>query len=472
MTSTATTFRPTLAPLLAVLVLAAVPLAAQDAPAGEGGEIFPYPVEQTTLDNGLQVVVVPYDSPGIVAYYTVVRTGSRDEVEPGHSGFAHFFEHMMFRGTEKYPQEVYNDALKEMGADSNAFTTDDWTNYHIVGPASELETIVELESDRFINLEYGEDAFRTEAKAVLGEYNKNASNPFRALYEELRELAYEEHTYEHTTLGFLEDIEAMPGYYDYSLGFFDRFYRPENVVVLVVGDVEPERMFALAREHYGDWEPGYQPPDIPDEPPQTAPRSGEIAWPNPTRPHLMMAWHVPAFDAATPDTAALDLVSQLLFSESAPLYQELVVERQLVDFIDGGAGFHRDPYLFTVVTRLRSEDALDEVRATIDRHLEGLKSDPVDPERLEQIKSHLRYDVALALDSAASVANLVAEFLNLTADPATINRLYRQYAAVTPQEVQRVARETFEDDQRTVVTLVHRAPAAGEAAGAPSEGGE
>ena len=462
-----------LAPLLAALILVAAPLAAQDAPAAAGGdEIFPFPVHQTTLDNGLQVVVVPYDSPGVVAYYTVVRTGSRQEVEPGHSGFAHFFEHMMFRGTERYPQEVYNDALKQIGADSNAFTTDDWTNYYIVGRAAELETMVELESDRFINLEYTEDAFRTEAKAVLGEYNKNASDPFQAMFEELRELAYEAHTYEHTTMGFLEDIEAMPGYYDYSLSFFDRFYRPENVVVLVVGDVDPERMFALAREHYGSWEAGYQPAKIPNEPPQTEPRSGEIAWPNPTRPHLMMAWHVPAFDAATPDTAALDLISQLLFSESAPLYQELVVERQLVDFIDGGAGFHRDPYLFTVTTRLRSEDDLEEVRATVARHLERLKTEPVDPERLERIKSHLRYDVALALDSAPSVANLVAEFLNLTADPATINSLYRQYAAVTPQEVQRVARETFEDDQRTVVTLVHRAPAAGEAAGTPSEGGE
>jgi zinc protease len=460
--------------LALVAVAEAAPAAAQDDGAGD---IFPYPVHQTVLDNGLQVVVVPYDSPGVVAYYTVVRAGSRQEVESGHSGFAHFFEHMMFRGTETYSQAEYNDVLKAMGADSNAFTTDDWTNYYIVGPASELETVMELESDRFLNLEYTEPEFRTEALAVLGEYNKNASNPFFFMHERLREEAFEEHTYEHTTMGFLEDIEAMPGYYEYSLRFFDRYYRPENVVVLVVGDVEPERVVSLARKYYGGWEKGYDPPEIAEEPPQTERRVAEIDWPNPTRPHVMMGWHMPAFDAATKDTAALDLVSQLLFSENAPLYQELVVDKQLVDFINGGASFHRDPYLFTVTTRLRSAEALGEVEATVERYLQGLKEQPVDRARLDRIKSYLRYDFALALDSAPSVAVIVAEFLNLTGDPAAINRLYEQYQAVTPEDVQRVTREVFKESNQTVIRLAHAEPAEagqGEGAteGAGAEGGE
>ncbi|HSL84744.1 MAG TPA: pitrilysin family protein [Thermoanaerobaculia bacterium] len=468
---------PTTAALLCLPLVAlagALPAAGQDSGAGD---VFPYPVHRTVLDNGLQVVVVPYDSPGVVAYYSVVRTGSRQEVEPGHSGFAHFFEHMMFRGTETYSTEEYNDALKAMGADSNAFTTDDWTNYYVVGPAAELEKIMELESDRFLNLEYTEPEFRTEAQAVLGEYNMNASNPFRALHERLRELAFEEHTYEHTTLGFLDDIKAMPGYYDYSLSFFDRFYRPENVIVLVVGDVEPERVASLARTYYGAWEPGYQPVEIATEPPQTERRVAEVPWPNPTRPHLTMGWHVPAFDTATVDTAALDLIGELLFSENAPLYKELVVEKQLVEFISGGAPFRRDPYIFTVTTRLRSEEAVGEVEATLARYLQGLKDAPVDRERLDRIKSHLRYDFALALDSAPSVAVIVAEFLNLTGDPESINRLYRQYQAVTPEDVQRVTREVFKESNQTVIRLAHAgAAAAGEGEGAADgesgEGGE
>jgi zinc protease len=463
-----------LSTLLVLGLLAASPLSAQASRAAQGdagdGDIFPFAVQQTTLDNGLQVVVVPYDSPGIVAYYSVVRTGSRQEVEPGHSGFAHFFEHIMFRGTKAYPQDVYNDALKAMGADSNAFTTDDWTNYYVVGPSSQLEKIMDLESDRFLNLKYSEDVFRTEALAILGEYNKNASSPFSSLHERLREEAFEKHTYEHTTMGFLADIQAMPDYYDYSLQFFDRFYRPENVIVLIVGDVDPERVFGLAKGYYGSWERGYKKAEIAVEPSQTERHVAELDWPTPTRPHLMMGWHVPAFDASSKETAALDLLSQLLFSDNAPLYQELVVDRQLVDFIAGGADFHRDPYLFTVTSRLRSEEAVGQVEATVQRYLDELKAKPVASDRLERIKSHLRYGFALTLDSAPSVAVTVAEFLNLTGDPASINRLYAQYQAVTPEDVRQVAQKVFRETNQTVVRLVHEEPDA--ASGAMAEEGE
>jgi len=134
---------------------------------------FPFPVKEKTLPNGLRVYVVAYDSPGLVAYYSVVRTGSRNEIEPGKSGFAHFFEHMMFHGTQKYSLEAYNAQIKQMGADSNAFTSDDLTVYHILAGKEALPKIVELESDRFQHLQYAEPDFQKEARAVLGEYNKN-----------------------------------------------------------------------------------------------------------------------------------------------------------------------------------------------------------------------------------------------------------------------------------------------------------
>src|SRR3954447_6180330 len=169
------------------LVLAAVvarPAAAQT------GLAFPFPVKEKTLPNGLRVYAVAYDSPGLVAYYSVVRTGSRNEVEPGKSGFAHFFEHMMFRGTEKYSQEAYNAVIKEMGADSNAYTSDDLTVYHILAGKTALPKIAEIEADRFQHLTYKEPEFQKEARAVLGEYNKNASNPMEKMAEVLYDNAY------------------------------------------------------------------------------------------------------------------------------------------------------------------------------------------------------------------------------------------------------------------------------------------
>ena len=150
---------------LAVVVLGTRLSAWGEETAKSGSKVFPFPVHVTVLDNGLRIVAVPFDSPGLVACWTVVRAGSRNEIEPGRSGFAHFFEHMMFRGTEAYPKEKYNAILKELGADHNAFTTDDYTAYHVLAPASGLETILTIESDRFRNLKYTVEDFKKEAGA-------------------------------------------------------------------------------------------------------------------------------------------------------------------------------------------------------------------------------------------------------------------------------------------------------------------
>jgi len=450
--------------LALVLLVVAVSSAAH---AQGTGDIFPYKVHQTTLDNGMRVVVIPYESPGTVAYYTVVRTGSRDEVEAGHSGFAHFFEHMMFRGTDKYPTTVYNDLLKRMGADSNAYTSDDQTVYHIVGPASELATMIDMESDRFKNLKYSEEGFRTEALAVLGEYNKSASNPFQPMHEKVRDMAFGTHTYKHTTIGFLEDIKAMPGYYEYSLDFFNRFYRPENVTLIVVGDVQPEKVAAMAKQHYSDWRKGYTAPKVQAEPAQQEAKKATIDWPTPTRPYFMVGYHMPAFTTEKTDAAALDLISQLLFSDSAPLYQELVVEKQWVDFVGGSADFHRDPYLFTVVARIKSDELVPKVKETIDRYVAELQKQPVDPKRLERVKSHLRYGFALSLDTPGAAANQAATAVAVAGDVGAINRLFTQYDKSTPADIQRLAREVFQPKNETMVTLAYKAPA--EKPAAPAE---
>ncbi len=444
--------------LLAMLVCA-VAVQAADKPASTG-DVFPYKVHETSLDNGLDVVAIPYDSPGIVAFYLVVRTGSRDEVEPGHSGFAHFFEHMMFRGTERYSQAQYNEQMKRMGANSNASTWDDRTVYHIIGPARELETMMDLESDRFKNLKYDEEGFRTEALAVLGEYNKSVSSPFLPLFEKLRDLAFQKHTYKHSTIGFLADIKAMPEYYQYSLGFFDRFYRPENTTLLVVGDVQPDKVVTLAKKYFGDWKKGYQAPKVEPEPPQTEPRQAHLDWPNPIRPHLMMGYHTPAFSTEKVDSAALDLLGQLLFAETAPLYQELVVDKQWVDFIEGGTDPHRDAYLFEIVARAKSEDLVPKVRETIAQHVKKLQNEPVDQQRLERIKSHLRYSFALGLATPEAVAESAATAIGLTGDVDAINQRFAQYQKVTPADIQRVAREILRPQNETVVTLSSKAGAA------------
>ena len=311
---------------LGVIALAAVVAVAVVA-GQETDRVFPFPVTVFELKNGLKVVSVDYDSPGIVAYYTIVRTGSRNEVEEGFSGYAHFFEHMMFRGTEKYSSEAYNGVIKQMGADSNAFTTDDWTAYHIVASSDALETIIDIESDRFLNLQYSEEGFKTEAGAILGEYNLNFSNPVALLREKLFGRAFLAHPYKHTTIGLLADIQDMPNHYDYSLQFYDRYYRPNNSIIVVVGDFDQAELERLVEQYYSTWEGREFEPEIPVEPPQTRQRTDAVTWPNPTLPFLMLGYRAPSFSDQSIEMPALDVLSQLLFSADLALVPEALSGR-------------------------------------------------------------------------------------------------------------------------------------------------
>jgi zinc protease len=430
------------------LVLAAAPCLGDERP------IFPYPVRQSTLDNGLAVISIPYDSPGVVAYYTLVRTGSRNEVETGLSGFAHFFEHMMFRGTPRYSEEAYNDALRALGANFNASTSDDGTRYYLTIPAPSLEKVMELEADRFQNLRYDEPSFQKEARAVLGEYNKSASSPFLLLNETMQDLAYTTHTYKHTTIGFLADIKDMPNQYAYSKVFFDRWYRPENCTLIVAGDVDHDRLVELARKYYGGWKRGEAPTvAIPAEPEQTAERTKALTWPTPTLPVVYLAWHIPSGDPKNPDVAALGALAQAVFGETSPLYQELVLKEQKVARLMADAEPRRDPGLFGVIALVRDVRDMDEVRHRIQVALEEAAEVPVEPGELAEIKSHLRYDFAGALDSADAVARTVGAAIAVSGRPEAINELFAAYERLTPQDLQRVAGRYFKPENRNVVTL-------------------
>ena len=438
------------APFLCVLPLGMVlsrPAQARSAPA------FSFPVHEKTLENGLHVVVVNYDSPGLVAYYTIVRTGSRNEVEPGKSGFAHFFEHMMFRGTERYSQDAYNDVITSMGADANAYTSDDLTVYHTLAGKAALPKLAEIEADRFRNLKYAEADFQKEARAVLGEYNKSASNPLEKMTETLYDQAFSAHTYKHTTMGFLKDIEDMPNQFGYSRQFFDRYYRPDNTTVLVVGDADAQQVFALVDKHYGGWKAGPARPAVPSEPPQTRERRTELKWKGPTLSLLLQGFHTPAFSTKNVDLPALDVLAELLFAERAPLYKRLVITDQLVEALSGSAEAHVDPNLFTILARIKRPQDIATVETAIADELRRIGREGVDERTLADVLSHVKYGFAMQLSTADRVANAAAQFIALTGNIASLNEYFALYDRVTSADVKRVAQTYFTPSNRTVVTL-------------------
>ncbi|MBK9099801.1 MAG: insulinase family protein [bacterium] len=415
-------------------------------------KILPYPIYQHKLDNGLNVVTVPFDSPGLAAFYIVVRVGSRNEVEDGVTGFAHFFEHMMFRGTDKYPREEYNKVLKMTGAGANANTSLDRTIYHMTGNVDYLEKMFELESDRFMNLKYPEHDFKVEAGAVKGEYTKNFANPYQRLYESLLNTAFDVHTYKHTTMGFFEDIVDMPNQYEYSIEFFNRYYRPEYSTIVVVGDVNKEKVNSLAEKYFGNWETGNYSAEIPVEPPQKEKRSVHLQ-DGSIPPYMSMNYKGPAFSDTKIDMPAIDVMNTILFSQNSKLYKKLVVEEQKLRFLGGGAMDSRDPYLINIQASFINKDDFQYVRDEITKAINEIKHNGVDPKVLEETKSNLKYSYAMGIDNPDAIANSVSHYIYLTGDPESLNRLYTMYDKVTDEAIKMIADKYYIESGLTIATI-------------------
>lgn len=420
--------------------------------AGDSSKILPYDIQQKQLKNGLNVVSVQYDSPGIAAFYIVVRVGSRNEIEKGVTGFAHFFEHMMFRGTDKYPKEKYSAELKLIGASANANTSNDRTVYHMTGDASKLEKMFELESDRFQNLHYSEHDFKTEAGAVKGEYTKNISSPYSQSDEDLQNTAFQVHTYKHTTMGFLPDIVDMPNQYEYSKTFFDRFYRPEYCTLVVIGDVTAEKVNNLAEKYFGNWKRGSYQAEIPVEPEQKETRythlkNGSIP------PYLTLNYKGPAFNDKKIDMPALDVFSSIVFSQTSDLYKKLVLEESKVRFIGGGAFDSRDPNLFSIQASLVSVDNLQYVKDAVVAEIEKVKKEGVSQADLDRAKSFLKYSFAMRIDTPDNIANSLSHYIQLTGDPESVNRIYSLYDKVTVEDIKKVAQKYFVPEGLTIATI-------------------
>lgn len=405
------------------------------------------------LDNGLRVMVVKTDYPDVVSLQIPVQTGSRNEVEQGKSGFAHFFEHMMFKGTPEVPQPEYDRILKNAGADGNAYTSDDLTNYHTSFPKAHLETMLKLEADRFQNLTYSEAVFRTEAQAVKGEFLKNYSNPYRKLFGEVRELAYDVHPYKHTTMGYLRDIEQMPEQMEYAKTFFKRWYSPQFATIIVVGDVDPQQTLNWVKQYWGDWKRNETDFDIPQEPEQTQPRYAHKQFDNLPQTYVSFNFHTPALDEEQKDKPALDLMGEVYFSETSDFYQKVVIQEQWADQFFFYSPNRKDPSLSYLIFRLKDEKFADEVKAEVAKTLTLAKTQLVDEKRLAAIKSNLKYSFAQSMDSSGAIGSTLASYTHFERDPEFINRLYQTFDKIQPADIRAAAEKYFTDARRVTVTM-------------------
>ncbi len=427
--------------------------AASAAVAQQSQKVFSQDYVLEELDNGLRVMVVKTDYPDVVSLQIPVSVGSRNEVEAGKTGFAHFFEHMMFKGSEKFPEDVYADIMKNSGVDNRAYTTNDYTNYHLNFSKQHLDKVLEVKADVFQNLSYTEEQFRTEALTVKGEYLKNNASPIRKLLSAVRKEAFDKHTYKHTTMGFFEDIEAMPDQSAYGQTFFERFYKPEYVSLVIVGDVDPQETIKMVKKHWGNWQRGDYQADIPVEPKQAAPRYVHEQYEGLPGHWLLVSYKGTQWNPNTKDRAALDLLSQLYFSENSELYQQLVVEKQIASQMFTYNPETKDPGLLHVFVKVDDEADLAVVRDAINETYAKARTELVDESKLAALKSNAKYSFINSLDSSQAIASTLASYMHFERDPEVINALYQSADSVTSDDIRAIANKYFTDSSRTTVTM-------------------
>jgi zinc protease len=405
------------------------------------------------LPNGLRVLVVKTDYPDLVSVQIPVSVGARDENEVGKTGFAHFFEHMMFKGSEKFPQDVYADLFKNAGVDNGAYTTNDYTNYHLDFSKDNLDKVLEIQADHFKNLKYTDAQFKTEALTVKGEYLKNNASPTRKLLAAVRKEAYDTHTYEHTTMGFFEDVEAMPDQIAYGQKFFQQFYKPEYVSLVIVGDVDPVATMAMVEKHWGTWQKGDFVSDITPEPKQEAAKYVHEKFDGLPGHWLLVSYKGSDWQPKKKDRAALDLISELYFSNNSALYQYLVVDKQVASQMFNYNPETKDAGLRHVFIKVNEEKDLATVRDAVNSTYAKARTELVSSEKLDNLKSNLKYSFVNSLDSSESIASTLASYMHFDRDPETINHLYNSFDNVSAEDIQRIANQYFIDENRTTVTL-------------------
>lgn len=342
---------------------------------------------------------------------------------------------------------------ESFGAARNANTSQDRTFYYLVAGSEYLGQIVDLEADRFQNLKYDEPEFRTEAGAVLGEYQNSAYSAFSLLDRAVRETIFTEHTYRHQTIGFEADVRDMPNQYEYSLDFFNRFYRPENVVLMVVGDFDFDEAEALIREHYTSWEPGYVEPDVPVEPEQTAPRENAVTYPGRTLPMLTISYTAPAWDPNDRTAVATELLGELAFGQNSDIYRRLVVEERRLQFLSPGFGLSRDPDFVQILGMVSNPADVQAVRDELLAEVERFRTELVDEDKLAAEKSNARYGFLMRLETPLGVANSVSRAIINTGSLEPINDYYRTLQTITPEDIREAADRVLAESRRTIVTL-------------------
>ncbi|HKM67388.1 MAG TPA: pitrilysin family protein [Candidatus Acidoferrum sp.] len=421
------------------------------------------PIQQFKLKNGLRVVLSEDHSSPVYSICISYDVGSRDE-KPGHTGFAHLFEHMMFQGSENVGKGEHFILIDINGGDMNGTTNEDRTNYFESLPANQLDLGLFLEADRMKSLAVTQANLDNQRNAVQEERRLRVDNqPYGKTSEVVGETAYDNFGYKHPTIGSMDDLNAAS--LDDVKSFFKIYYAPNNAALAMVGDFKTGEALAKIKQYFEDI-PAQPAPARPDmtEPPQTAERRKTLEDSFAQIPRIDIEYKIPSYDS--PDYMPISVAMRILGSgQSSRLYQKLVKEKEQAASVFANAGSRRATGLAAVIALVRPGVKMDDIEQTIYGEIAKLQSEPIADWELEKVRMRYRHDHAQQLSSSLSRAVTLAYYTVAWNDPNVINSEEARLDAVTKEDVLRVAKKYLTAENRTVVATLPRPKTAAGAAG-------
>jgi len=406
----------------------------------------------TTLPNGLTVVLSEDHSTPIVHLQVVYHVGSKNE-KPGRTGFAHLFEHLMFKGSKNVQPEAHTSMLASVGGQSNAYTTDDETVFWETVPAQYLPLVLWLEADRMATLTIDKDTFTNEREVVKEERRMRVDNqPYGRLNEIIYDQAFTVHPYKHATIGSLQDLEAAS--VDDVRDFYRTFYVPSNATLVLVGDFDSAQALQLVNNYVGRVPKALRevPRDIPQEPPQTKEKRVTLQEPWPL-PAVVVAYHIT--NDGNPDSYPLHIAAKVLSDgQTSRIYKKLVYEKQMAVAAFGNANLIEHPSLFYAVAIVQPGHTPEEVTNALLVELDRLKTEPITEHELQRTKNQFARDYILSRESNQQKAGQLSHAVVIHNDIRTADGEFDIFQNMTVADVQRVARTYFRPENRLVLTLL------------------
>jgi predicted Zn-dependent peptidase len=400
------------------------------------------------LKNGLRVLLVEDHSAPVVSVAFTFDVGSRNE-RKGRTGFAHLFEHMMFAGSENVGKNEYSLLVDTNGGQNNATTDQDRTLYYATVPANQLEMLLYIEADRMRALDVTKAELDIQRSAVQEERRLRVDNqPYGRMQEEFDEHVYDNFAYKHSVIGSMEDLNAAS--LEDVKEFFRVYYAPNNAAMALVGDFNPTEAMALLKKYFEPIPSQPAPPKVDaTEPEQTAERRFTVEDPLARLPMITMAYK--GIKANTPDSYAMQVLAIALSSgQSSRLYQRLVKEKELAAQIFGFPNLTRGVGYFQITAIAAPGKKLEDIEAAIAEEIAQLQKAPIADWELDKAKNFARRGSIQQLQSSLGVASQLTENAVAYNDPGLINTQFEKIAAVTKEDVQRVANQYFKTSARTV----------------------